>query len=177
MTSDVLVLSTSYEPLGRTDWQRAMVLWAAGKVEILVEQDGNPIHGATQEYARPSVIRFKEGVRRRHIRKVKFARRFVHQRDGGKCQLCGQAVPVHKSTYDHVIPRSRGGKTAWDNIVTACKPCNSKKADRTPEEAGIRLLSKPVRPDHLLVPIDPSLAGTDLPASWRPFLYHLKADG
>lgn len=81
-----------------------------------------------------------------------FSRRNVYRRDGYRCQYCGRGVGEADRTIDHVLPRSRGGHTNWDNCVLACRPCNRRKADRLPEEAGMALLRHPDEPDALPVP-------------------------
>jgi len=75
-----------------------------------------------------------------------FSRRSLYRRDGHRCQFCGRALTAEEGTIDHVVPRSRGGRTTWENCVLACAPCNRRKADRTPAEAGMRLLTTPRRP-------------------------------
>ena len=89
----------------------------------------------------------------------------VLRRDGHRCQYCGSA---ERLTLDHVLPRSRGGKDAWENLVAACTPCNNKKSNRTPEEAGMPLARRPFRPSHVMYMRD--LVGT-LDETWKPYLY------
>lgn len=92
----------------------------------------------------PSVIRLRHYVRRRFRPRIAFNRRNVFRRDNGLCQYCG--LPAAELTLDHVVPRSRKGPTSWDNVVACCRDCNSRKRDRTPEEAGMMLLSRPRAP-------------------------------
>lgn len=90
-------------------------------------------------------------------------------RDRFSCQYCGNRLKGSELNYDHVVPRAKGGRTVWENIVTSCYPCNSKKANRTPEEAGLQLLSAPARPRTL--PLNgPVIDLSDSPVEWAPYL-------
>jgi 5-methylcytosine-specific restriction endonuclease McrA len=93
----------------------------------------------------------------------------VLARDRWRCQYCGQKKKIAELTYDHVIPRSRGGKTCWENIVTACQDCNARKGDRTPEQAGMRLRSRPERPTW--VPVFTIQLTGSVPDQWASYLY------
>lgn len=167
---DTLVLSAGYEPVARVTWQRAITLLFGGKVEVVEEYENRSIRSVTLELKMPSIIRFLKAVRGKK-RAVKFSRENVYLRDKGTCQYCGTKVPRHDFTYDHVTPRNQGGQTTWDNIVIACTPCNQKKAGRTPEQAGMHLTSRPVRPVKL--PDTYHLTFTwnkSMPESWKQFL-------
>ena len=117
----------------------------------------------------PSVVRFLKPVPRKKA--VKFSRQNVYVRDQGKCQYCGQRVPRTDFTYEHVIPRAQGGTTCWENVVVSCVPCNQRKGGRTPEQARMPLLVRPVKPKKL-----PDLAHLSLsfkpgmPESWKTWL-------
>jgi len=100
---------------------------------------------------------------------VKFSKINVCLRDDFTCQYCGQKLPMSQLNYDHVLPRDQGGKTVWSNIVMACYPCNSKKANKTPEEAGMRLLSVPRQPKTLPMP-EPRVDASSVPEEWAPFI-------
>jgi 5-methylcytosine-specific restriction endonuclease McrA len=118
----------------------------------------------------PSVAMLKSSVPA-NKKGVKFSRINVLTRDNFQCQYCGHRFPRRELNYDHVVPRRLGGKTVWDNIVTSCYGCNSRKAGRTPEQAGMKLLKKPLRPKSLpltmpAVPIDKA------PEEWADFLTH-----
>lgn len=164
----VLVLGQSYEPLERVDWKRAMTWWAAGRVEILEAWEGRTIRTPRLELPMPSVVRFLRS-RRRQTSTIRFSRETIYARDRGQCQYCQRPVGRREVTYDHIVPRSRGGLTAWENIVIACRPCNQKKANRTPAEAGMVLSLSPARPSmgswQLLVGHRDAL-----PIAWRPYL-------
>jgi 5-methylcytosine-specific restriction endonuclease McrA len=150
--SDVLVLSKTWEPYDRVSWERAFVLLCGGddgkkKVEVVEYDEEKTVRsGSNREWKVPSVIRFVEAVTP-EIKVVKFSRENIYTRDKGMCQYCGTKVRQDEFEYEHVVPRVRGGKTTWENIVVACTPCNQRKGGRTPSEAGMRLLSTPRRPD------------------------------
>jgi len=99
---------------------------------------------------------------------VKFNRRNIFARDGNRCQYCGRRFPTHELSIDHVIPRSRGGKSTWDNVVCCCLECNVKKGGRTPEEAGMKLIAKPTKPKRS--PIIGLKLTDKRYASWKQFL-------
>lgn len=168
---DTLVLSASWEPVARITWQRAISLFLEGKVEVIEEYEDRYIRSVTMEFKVPSVIRFIKNVIRKR-KAVKFSRENVYARDGGKCQYCLKKIPRHESTYDHVIPRAQGGITNWENIVIACVPCNQKKGGRTPEQAKMKLVTKPVRPKKLS-DVAWRLTFTydkNMPTSWRNYI-------
>ena len=163
-----LVLSQVYEPLKIVSWQRALTLLFLGKVEVIEEYDRD-IKSTSLVIKIPAVVRLLAAVRR-HKQPVKFSRVNIYGRDRYTCQFCGKKKPIAELTYDHVVPRSQGGKTTWTNIVTACGTCNRKKANRTPEQAGMRLLAQPVQPKAM-----PALVITvskeSMPDAWRDYLY------
>jgi 5-methylcytosine-specific restriction endonuclease McrA len=136
----VLVLNASYEPLNITTWRRAMGLLLKGKAEGLEHDRSRPIR---PDHLLPTVIRLRHFVRVPY-KPLPLTRRNVFQRDGHVCQYCGSAgEPL---SIDHVFPRSRGGGDVWENVTTACLPCNVSKGNRTPREAGMRLRREPRRP-------------------------------
>jgi 5-methylcytosine-specific restriction endonuclease McrA len=163
-----LVLSPGYEPVKVVSWQRAITLLFLGKVEVIEEYDRD-IKSTSLVIKIPAVVRLLAAIRR-HRQPVKFSRVNIYGRDRYSCQFCGAKKPIAELTYDHVVPRSQGGKTTWTNIVTACESCNRKKANRTPEQAGMRLLAQPVQPQAL-----PALVITvsreSVPDAWRDYLY------
>ena len=163
-----LVLSPGYEPIKIVSWQRAITLLFLGKVEVIEEYDRN-IKTTSLVIKIPAVVRLLAAIRR-HKQPVKFSRVNIYGRDRYTCQFCGERKQIAELTYDHVVPRSHGGKTTWTNIVTACETCNRKKANRTPEQAGMRLLAQPVQPKAM-----PALVITvskeSMPDAWRDYLY------
>jgi 5-methylcytosine-specific restriction endonuclease McrA len=165
---NVLVLNITYEPLKIVDWRRAITLLFLGKVEVL-EEYGREIHSVSFSVKLPSVVRLLRMVKRPKT-PVKFSRQNIYARDKYCCQYCGHKSPPEELTYDHVLPKSRGGKTEWRNIVTCCVECNRKKGGLTPAEAGMKLVRKPFRPKWV-----PTLRITigvrEIPQSWRDYLY------
>ncbi len=140
----VLLLNITYEPLKIINWKKAITLLMLGKVEVL-EEYGRDIHSVSFTIKLPSVVRLLMMVRRPR-NEVRFSRHNIYARDKYKCQYCGQKLPVEDLSYDHVVPKSRGGKTLWNNIVTSCMACNRKKGGRTPKEANMKLIRKPSKP-------------------------------
>ncbi len=139
----VLVLNQNYEPLTVCRARRALVLIYQGKAAML--EDGNGfVHAATRTLPLPSVLRLEYMIRRPRRRGRKMTRFEIFNRDGHKCQYCGKQT--RQLTLDHIIPRFRGGQHTWENVVSACVPCNRRKAGRTPQEAGMKLLSIPRPP-------------------------------
>lgn len=143
-----LVLDSGYQAVGTVSWQRAITLLWEGKVEVVEEYSNREVRSVTITLKMPSVIRFLKTIRGRR-RLVKFSRENVLARDCSQCQYCGIYCSRQDATYDHVIPRAKGGQTTWDNVVICCVPCNQKKGGRTPEQAGMKLLTIPVKPKTL----------------------------
>jgi 5-methylcytosine-specific restriction endonuclease McrA len=139
-----LVLNQSYEPLNVCRARRAITLVFSGKAEMLENGTGY-IHTSNSVYALPSVIRLAYQVRRPRPQ-PKLTRVEIFNRDHYTCQYCGKHS--HQLTLDHVIPRYVGGKHTWENLVSACAPCNRKKAGRTPEQAHMKLFTRPGRPSN-----------------------------
>lgn len=154
---DTLVLSKTWEPYDQVSWQEAFKYICGGddgskKVEVIEYHEDRKVHsgsgsGALKEWKVPSVIRFIDAVTP-EIKVVKFSRENIYARDHGKCQYCGTKVSLSEFEYEHVIPRCQGGKTIWENIVVACTTCNQKKGNKTPMQAGMRLLAVPRKPDR-----------------------------
>lgn len=140
----VLVLNASYEPLGVVPLRRALVLVLENKA-VSLEEPGAFLHSATRAVPAPSVVRLKRFVRVPYRGPVPLTRRALFARDGGRCMYCGAVA----TSVDHVIPRSRGGQHAWDNVVAACRRCNHVKADRHLLELGWRLRHQPAPPSGL----------------------------
>lgn len=180
MTAKTLVLDLGYQPHRIVDWTRAVALLFQQKAELVEEYD-EPLMTPDQiERAEsygwtlilkkvPAVVRLLGRVRRK--KSVKFSRINVLTRDNWTCQYCGKRFPTRKLNYDHVIPRSRGGKTVWENIATCCYPCNAKKDNRTPQEARMRLLKQPVKPRSLPVVAFHLDASDSIPEVWRNWIY------
>ncbi|MFO0551991.1 MAG: HNH endonuclease [Polyangiaceae bacterium] len=166
MPAHTLLLNAWMLPQRIIPWHEAITLLYLGKVDVLEEYD-ELISSPSISIPLPAVVRLRRqvaGVRRG----VKFSRANVFSRDGYMCQYCGVKRPRGELSFDHVLPRTHGGRTGWENIVTACRPCNLRKRNRTPEQAGMRLLRKPIRPMSL--PIEPmSLGSGQIPEQWRGY--------
>lgn len=142
MGQQVLVLNQNYEPLNVCHTHRAVVLIISGKAEIVLNGRGS-ICTPVAQFPRPSVIRLSHPVRRPRPR-LKLSRRAVFRRDNFTCQYCG--LQSNHLTIDHIIPRHRGGAHVWENVVSACPPCNRHKGGKTLEEAHMALLHKAAEP-------------------------------
>jgi 5-methylcytosine-specific restriction endonuclease McrA len=170
---DTLVLNATYQPVARIPWQRAITLLFLGKVEVLEEYEDKTIRSVSFEVKMPSVVRFFRLLKRRKP-VVRFSRENVFARDQGRCQYCRRKVSRAEATYDHVVPRSQGGGTNWENIVIACVPCNQHKGGRTPEQAHMKLDKVPARPTWL--PETLRLTFTwdkGMPEAWKSWLRDL----
>ena len=143
--SSVLVLNQNYEPLNVCNTRRALVLVDGGKAEVLEHAFGD-IRTPSRAIPRPSVIRLVYMIKRPRPR-VRLTRREVFMRDQYTCQYCG--LKTRDLTLDHVIPRTQGGRTSWENLVTACRACNHTKGGRTPQAAHMTLRSTPSQPNWL----------------------------
>jgi 5-methylcytosine-specific restriction endonuclease McrA len=139
ISTPVLVLNASYEPINICDWESAIKKVVKGKAAILQYHD-RYVHLGLQL---PSVVRLLHYARVPH-RVQELTRKNILIRDGFRCQYCRMHIPKgHGLTLDHVIPRSQGGKSTWENLVAACSTCNRKKSNRTPEEAQMPLVTVP----------------------------------
>ena len=160
----VLVLNASYEPLNVTTLRRATVLVFKGKAEVIEELD-QELHSATTTFPWPHVIRLVQYVRVPRAVQRKISRRALFARDNWRCVYCGSSGG--RLTLDHVVPRSRGGESIWENVVTSCAPCNHKKGNRTVEEARMELRFPPRAPTPVLFI---TLAAPRIPDGWIPYL-------
>lgn len=160
----VLILNQNYEPLNVSTVKRAIVLVAIGKAESIVTFEER-IRAERVAFRRPSVVRLQRYIRFRP-REIPLTKRNILRRDNYTCQYCG--TKEGPMTVDHVIPKHLGGTDSWENLVCACLSCNNKKGYRTPEEAGMKLLRRPTKPNYFLFLLD----GKKVPDErWRPFLF------
>jgi 5-methylcytosine-specific restriction endonuclease McrA len=164
-----LLLNATFEPIKVVSWQRAMTLWCQGKVEI-VETHDKEVRAVTFSFRLPSIVRLLRFVRVRNLHQVKFSRANIYVRDEYTCQYCAQRFEPEDLTFDHVVPVAQGGRRSWDNIVTACMPCNREKDARTPAQAGMTLLRVPRRPSAS-ARFRATIGIRKTPDSWRNFLY------
>ena len=160
----VLVLNASYEPLNVCSVRRAHVLVFKGKAEVL-EDLPRPLRSASDTFQWPHVIRLVAYVRvPRDTHRRKITRRAVFARDNWTCQYCGARGQL---TVDHVIPPSKGGGSSWDNTVASCAPCNRRKGDALPTQAGMTPRRQPRRPGpHVFIQV----ASPRIPSAWRTYL-------
>jgi 5-methylcytosine-specific restriction endonuclease McrA len=160
----VLVLNASYEPLNVTTVRRAHVLVFKGKAEVIEELD-KALSSATTTFPWPHVIRLVQYVRVPRTVQRKISRRALFARDEWRCVYCGTSGG--RLTLDHVVPKSRGGESVWENVVTSCAPCNLRKGNRLPHEVSMELHRKPRPPAPVLFI---RLAAPKIPDGWQPYL-------
>ena len=162
-SSRVLVLNQDYQALSVCTPERAFVLVLLKKAELVCDLPGRVLRSVSAEFKFPSIIRLYRYVQIPY-KKVSLTRQNVYKRDGYRCVYCGNRDGL---TLDHVMPKSRGGRDTWTNLVTACMRCNAKKGNQTPEEAGMFLKRAPFRPSFLMYLTEYS--GT-LCEDWKPYL-------
>lgn len=169
----VLVLDSRYEPVKVVSMQVGFVLVYTGRADPLVESD-RIMRTVSTSYSIPWIIRLQNSSPKgRRMQGPRFSRQNVYLRDGYRCQYCNWTGPLQGLTLDHLIPAAKGGKTTWENIVTACKDCNLRKGMRSPEEVGLRLAAPPVRPHFhpaSLFPLRYGLTRKNVPAVWMPYI-------
>ncbi|MFN7181390.1 MAG: HNH endonuclease [Planctomycetota bacterium] len=163
----VLVLNKLFMTLKITTVKHAFVLLYKGNAEVVDKENGSYVLYKFEDWVKvngntngpyiktpryslslPKIIRLRSDAKP-HLKTVKLSKKNVFIRDHYTCQYCGKSYPHNKLTIDHVIPRSRGGNTTWENVVTACHYCNIKKGDKHPSEVHMQLLKKPTRPDGI----------------------------
>ena len=160
----MLVLNATYEPINVCTVRRAVVLLLKEKAEV-VEQTERQLHSANSTLTRPAVIRLVTYVKvPRDTHRRKITRRAVFARDDWTCQYCGARSNL---TVDHVIPRSKGGPSSWENIVASCAPCNRRKGDRTPAQANMHPHRAPRQPR---AEIFIHVSSPTIPSAWRAYL-------
>lgn len=157
-TGDALVVGPDYQTFTFDSWRDA---------EAYARDAAKYIHGCSWKILVPEVVVLTgyTGINRRQ---VKFSRRNIFERDAYTCQYCGRQFRRQDLTIDHVLPRSRGGVSRWENVVLSCLPCNARKDNRTPQEAGMRLRKQPKKPRWEDIKIR-GLSGA-MPSSWEDFL-------
>ena len=164
----VLVLNQTYEPLHFCNLRRAVIMLLKGKAQE-VEYDGRVIYSPSISIQAPTVIRLNRYIKKPYLVGVRFSKKNVFKRDNYTCQYCGSYGV--EMTIDHVVPRSRGGITSWENVVVACQRCNLKKGDRTLYESGLTLLRKPKKPYFLLHFKNLPQADGSVRANWNKYLF------
>ena len=164
MSGHVLVLNQDYRALTICSVERAVVLVHLHKAEVVEAYPGKVLRSPSTTFPWPSIVRIKQYVRVPYKR-ILLSRKNVLRRDRFRCQYCGNRDDL---TIDHVMPRSRGGRDTWENLVAACVKCNSRKGNKTPEEALMPLMRKPFRPSHVMFIRD--FIGT-IDDTWKPYLF------
>lgn len=144
MNSRVLVLNQDNSPLMVCSVERAFILVFLNKSELVRPANGHVLHSVSRNYPMPSVIRLNRYVNAPY-KGVNLTRQNIFKRDNYECQYCGTKKDL---TIDHVVPRAKGGGDTWLNLVTACKKCNAKKGDYSPEDADMALRKKPYKPSY-----------------------------
>lgn len=166
----VLLLNMTFEPLGSISWQKAIVLYYKGRVEVVEEYDRD-VRSVSFSFKMPAVVRLLRMAKIRKREHVPFTRSNVYARDHYTCQYCGEPGDHDELTFDHVVPVAHGGRRSWTNIVTACEPCNRQKGGRTPEEAGMALRRKPAVPSPSpLMTARITISVKRAPSAWRQWL-------
>ena len=169
-SSRSLLLNATYEPMKIVSWQKALILWFQDKVEI-IEYHNVFVRSVRATFQVPSVMRLKHYVRPRSLGAVRFCRENVYIRDNFTCQYCGERFSNRHLTLDHVVPVSKKGPKNWTNVVTACRDCNQRKANRTPATANMPLLSEPMIPTWLPSP-ELDVKSGQVPSAWLQYLQY-----
>lgn len=164
MNGHVLVLNQDYRALTVCSVERATVLVLLRKAELVEAEPDRWLRSPSLQVPWPSIVRLRAYVTL-PFKRITLTRKNVMRRDRHRCQYCGDRETL---TIDHVLPRSRGGRDTWENLVTACIPCNNRKGSRTPDEAGMSLKRRPFRPSHVMFIRD--FVGT-LDDTWKPYLF------
>jgi 5-methylcytosine-specific restriction endonuclease McrA len=169
MQEPVLVLNATFEPINVTAVRRALVLMIKGVAQA-EELNSSEVHSTSRTVKVPSVIRL---LAYRHIPQQTRAlsRKNILLRDHNTCQFCKRTFPASELTLDHVMPRSRGGRSSWENLVACCYACNNHKGDRTPEEAGLKLTRRP-RPFTLHTSRQLMRLIGNKDEKWRKYLFY-----
>lgn len=167
MEKRVLVLTNYFFPIQILRWQDAVRLICLDAVTVVAEYD-EEIRSPSVTWKTPAVVRLRRSVTPKK-RGIKFSRFNVYTRDKFCCQYCGDRRKQRELTYDHVVPRASGGRTTWENIVTACRPCNNHKGRRTCDDVGMWPLKTPVRPKSL-PHVSPIADLECAPEEWHDYL-------
>jgi len=183
---DTLVLNKAWIPVHIISWRKGMSLIYQNNAHALDRDfiaydfqnwlefstknahDYAKVHTVSMAIAVPEIIVLTK-YDKLPTRDVKYSRENVYHRDHNKCMYCGVQFTIKEMTIDHIIPKSHGGRTTWDNVVAACKPCNNKKADRTPIQAGMKLIKQPKKPNWIN-PITSVRSKAHICVSWQKFM-------
>lgn len=163
---ETLLLNQGYQIIKPISWKRAICLHFLGKVDIL-EEYSDKVSSPSIKLSLPAVVRLRHQTKVEPM-KVRFSRAAVYSRDNRTCQYCNKQFKVQDLTLDHVIPKSVGGKTSWTNIVSCCQGCNTLKANRTPQQANMKLIKRPAYPTTKSI-FSANIDGS-IPAEWQNWL-------
>lgn len=163
MSHQVLVLNADYSAINICTVPKAFLLVYLDKAEMIAKSDILELRSVTNMYAFPVIIKLNRYVNVPY-KHVELTRQNIFKRDRYQCQYCGKKSHL---TLDHILPKSKGGRTTWDNLITACKKCNSRKGDSSPEEAGMILKKQPFRPSFVMFVRDFSGKVNE---AWLPYL-------
>src|SRR5512135_35163 len=193
MSTKTLILTREFAPHKIVAEDRALLMLFQGKIRVVEEYTSDEHivgvlpparHAEFRQVLKAFGTRVQEGcdlvIRTPSVaslinsvgsvkRGVKFSRINVFTRDGFRCMYCGESKKMLDLNYDHVVPRDQGGRTVWENIVASCYPCNSRKGNRTPEQAGMRLRRRPYKPKTLPM-LGPRFDHKDMPLNWLPYV-------
>lgn len=142
---DTLVLNANYDVMKIVKWQKAITWIFLGKVDV-IEEYGEYVNSPSIKLKKPAVVRFNRMIKAKY-KVPRFSREHIYARDRYTCLYCGVKLTYSQLTLDHIIPRSRGGKSTWTNCASCCIGCNVRKANKTPKEANMELLLQPYHPN------------------------------
>ena len=163
----VLVLDASFRPIKQVSWQKAMIMYFQEKIEVIREYEDTWVNAPQKKFKLPAVVRLVNYIFKLPWG-VKLTRTNLFVRDRGRCQYCDKRLNKSRFTIDHVIPKSKGGKTDWNNLVVSCSKCNTKKGDSLLKDINLRLNKKPVQPRNHFFMIIPD----ETPEDWVDFLHY-----
>jgi len=164
MEHQVLIVDNSYKPMAVVGWEEAIANVLSDRFSVLDYSD-KIVHSAHDKWYLPEIIVAPRSLR--ISKRVKFDYDAINDRDNNVCAYCGEKFSSRHMTVDHIIPVVKGGKDSWLNCISACKSCNNRKAGRTPEEAGMKLLYQPIEPKTTL---ELALYKMRLKDEWLPYM-------
>ena len=163
-----LILNASYEPIRIINWQKALLLWLQERVDVL-DFHGFYAHSTSKSFQLPSILKLKKYINLRHHHGVRLTRQNAFIRDNFQCQYCLKTLPKKDLTIDHIIPLSKGGGNTWENVTTACHPCNNSKGSKSLAEFKKSPKNKPYQPEWL-PNTDLRFKSVTTPETWKPYL-------
>ena len=161
----MLILNQNYEPMSICNVKKAIILLWLGKAELIEAHETKRVRSVSTSMPFPSIVRLGVYIQIPY-KKIILSRKNILRRDGHRCQYCGRTDAG--LTVDHVIPKAKKGEDSWENLVTACVDCNNRKGDRSPEESHMKLMRKPMKPNH--VAFIRHFIGT-VDERWKPYLF------